>query len=93
MVTFLSVLAGGLITWFASWFYYKRAGDELRRETLLLKKANIVVAYMLEHPDAKVSIQRDGAGNPIGIIVSGTGTLVAGRATVTGVGTVADKGS
>ncbi len=73
METFFSVLAGGLITWIASWRYYMKAGDELRAETAVLKKANRVIAYMLEHPDAEVEVKRDEAGNPVAIIVSAVG--------------------
>jgi len=71
--TLLSVLVGGAITWLASWIYYKKAGNDLRRETELLRKANMAAVYMLEHPDASVEVQRDSAGNPIGLIVSATG--------------------
>ncbi len=82
--TLASVLLGGLITWFAAWRYYKKAGDELKAETALLRKANMAVVYMLEHPDADIEAQRDDAGNPVGLIVSAAGHA-EGKATVRGV--------
>ncbi len=81
MATLFSVFVGGLITWLAAWIYYKKAGDEFRKETVLLKKANMVIAYMLEHPGAEVEVRRDESGNPVGLIVSATGHA-EGKATV-----------
>jgi hypothetical protein len=71
--TLLSVFLGGLITWFAAWIYYKKAGDELKKETELLRKGNMAIIYMLEHPDAAVEVRRDDVGNPVGLIVSAGG--------------------
>ena len=71
--TFISVLIGGLITWVAAWCYYKKAGVELLKETALLRKANMAIVYMLDHPDASIEVRRDNEGNPIGLIVSATG--------------------
>jgi hypothetical protein len=88
----VSIFAGGLITWLAAWVYYKRAGDEFRAETALLRKANVVLAYMLEHPDAEVEVRRDEAGNPVGLIVSAT-AHASGKATVKGVGADAKRNS
>lgn len=68
--TFLSVLIGGLVTWLASWRYYKKAGDELRAETELIKKSNRVIAYILENLRADIEVRRDVLGNPVAIIVS-----------------------
>ena len=92
IATLVAIFIGGLITWVAARFYYKKAGDEFREETVLLKKANMVVAYMLEHPDAKVEVRQDDKGNPIGIIVSAT-AHAKGKATVKGVGSDAKKDS
>lgn len=71
-----AVLIGGLITWFASWIYYKKAGDELRAEMDLMKKANRVIAYMLENPNAQIEVKRDAKGNPVAMIVSTTAHLL-----------------
>src|SRR5437667_10668037 len=90
IATLISMFVGGLITWLVAWMYYKRAGDEFRAETSQLKKANRVVAYMLEHPDAEIEVRCDKEGNPTGLIVSATAGT-AGKATVRGAGTNANK--
>jgi len=88
----VTVFLGGLITWLAAWWYYKRAGDQLRAEAELLRKANMAIVYMLEHLGAAIEVRRDAAGNPIGLIVSAVGHA-AGNATVKGVGGDASKDS
>ena len=70
LAALISMFVGGLIAWLAAWIYYKRAGDEFRAETALLKKANRAIAYMIEHPDAEIEVRRDKEGNPTGFIVS-----------------------
>ncbi len=35
---FVSVLVGAVVTWLFAWFYYKKAGDELREEAKNLAK-------------------------------------------------------
>jgi len=71
--TLISVLLGGVITWLAAWIYYKKAGDDLKKEAALLKKATAAIVYFLEHPDAEIEVRRDVYGNPVGLIVSATG--------------------
>ncbi len=88
----ISMFVGGLITWLVARIYYKRAGDEFRAETALLKKANRAVAYMLEHPDAEIEVRRDNEGNPTGLIISAT-ARATGKATARGAGTDASKNS
>jgi hypothetical protein len=61
-----------------AWFYYKRAGDELRAEAQALHTATGAILYYLEHPDAKIQVQRDDKGRVSGLIVS-----ASGQATVT----------
>lgn len=65
-----SVLLGAAITWFVAWFYYKRAGDELRQEAALLQKASNLIIYFLENPGADIQVQRDDAGRLMGLRVS-----------------------
>jgi len=66
----VSILIGGAITWICAWFYYKRAGDELRKEAAFLQKATSAIIYLLEHREAEVKVQRDDAGRTVGFIVS-----------------------
>lgn len=66
----ISILIGSAVTWFFAWFYYKRAGDELRKEAELLQKATNAIVYFLEHPSAEIEARRDTAGRVVGVIVS-----------------------
>jgi hypothetical protein len=67
------MLFGAAVTWFAAWFYYKRAGDELRKEAALLQKASNAIVYFLENPGANIEVRRDADGRPVGLIVRAAG--------------------
>jgi hypothetical protein len=69
----VSIVVGATMTWFAAWYYYKQAGDELRNEAAVLRKATSAIAYLLEHPSGRAEVRRDAAGNVIGVIVSAEG--------------------
>ena len=56
-LTVLSVLAGGTISGLISWYYYKRAGDELRDEADELRHYTSVVLRVLE--DAGYAVARN----------------------------------
>lgn len=84
IATLVGIFIGGGITWLAAWIYYKKAGDELKKETALLRKANMAIVYMLEHPNAKAEVSRDAEGNPVGLIVSARGEA-HGKSTAKGV--------
>ncbi|CRI66981.1 hypothetical protein THIOKS13320053 [Thiocapsa sp. KS1] len=76
-----SMLVGALITWVVAWFYYKRAGDELRQEAKHLKNAtNAILAY-LANPNAELEVIRDSKGNPesvaVGVVGKARGTSTA----------------
>jgi hypothetical protein len=60
-----SIFVGAAITWLVALFYYKKARDELKAEATLLRKANMAIVYMWEHPDAEIKVRRDSSGNPI----------------------------
>jgi hypothetical protein len=36
--TAVAVVVGGIIAWVCAWYYYKRAGDELRDESVRLRR-------------------------------------------------------
>jgi len=74
--SFISVAA----TWYVAWKYYKKAGDELKREATLLRQASAVIIHALQNRDAKIEVQLDGEGNPVALTVGGIGE---GRGTST----------
>lgn len=59
-----SMLVGALITWVVAWWYYKRAGDELRQEAKDLKNATNTILAFLANRDAEVGVIQDSKGNP-----------------------------
>jgi hypothetical protein len=58
VLSFLSVLLGGLITWFASRHFYKKASDDLRNEAEVLHSVNEVILLSLEEANL-VTLYRD----------------------------------
>lgn len=65
--TILSVLIGAAITWLVSWYYYKRAGDELKIEAERLQRTNEMILRWLEVDGNNIKIIRDDAGNPVSL--------------------------
>jgi hypothetical protein len=94
----VGLLIGTVATWFFAWYYFKRAGDELRREARvlqqqsnsLLQEAKILqdtsnaIVYFLEHPGSHVKATRDPKGRVVGVTVTTTGEA-HGTGSVTGV--------
>lgn len=74
----VSMIVGALITWAVAWFYYKRAGDELRQESMALRSATDAILYIQQNPGAKVEVRRDEQGRVLGLIVS-----IQGKASIT----------
>jgi len=72
-----SVLSGALIgaavTWLAAWWYYRKAGDELREEASRLRQSTDLVLYCLTNKDAKVTANYDENGHISGLTVSAAG--------------------
>jgi hypothetical protein len=83
----VATLIGGLITWFAAWWYYKRSGDDLRNEADSLHKATSLVLSYLENQHAKVTVQRDSRGRVVGLNV---GVSASARFGISGSGTLTD---
>jgi archaellum component FlaG (FlaF/FlaG flagellin family) len=65
----VGVLLGAAIAWALSWYYYKRAADDLRKEAKRLHMALSAVVYKMEHPDAVVEATRDADGAVTGLKV------------------------
>jgi len=88
MTTIISILIGALITWFLTYVYYKKAGEELRKEGNELRKLNTLMLRGLE--DAGLAeFGRDSKGNPTTLLIKLSGEVkssskVTGELTVDG---------
>lgn len=84
----LGVIIGAFIAWLFHRHYYKRAGDELRREAVALHVAmNAVVNTLRQDKDAIIELQQDKDGRVTGVKVSAVARL-AGIGAVGAVGSV-----
>ena len=63
----VGVLAGGWITWFVAWLYYKKAGDELRAEASRLHRISQMILGWLEAKGENVSVIRGEDGKETGL--------------------------
>jgi hypothetical protein len=68
--TFVGTLCGAIITWLVSRHYYKKAGDELIKESEKLKLTSDLIIYKLQYPDATTEIMRNQKGEVTGLAVS-----------------------
>jgi len=59
-------MIGGLITWFASRYYYLRSGKELKEEASKIRSLNTMILESLEQASL-AEIARDKSGNIIGL--------------------------
>jgi hypothetical protein len=72
-VPLVSVLVGAGVTWLVAWWYYSRAGAELREESKKLRQATDLVIYCLTNKDARVTANYDANGNVSGLTVNASG--------------------
>ena len=63
-------IVGAAVTWFAAWWYYRKAGNELREEASRLRQSTDLVLYCLTNKDAKVTAKYDESGHVSGLTVS-----------------------
>jgi hypothetical protein len=80
----VGVVIGGVITWLVSRHYYKKAGDELKREATELRRLTNLVLHGLEDAGS-VKLNRDTSGKVIGLIIEAS-------AKATGVGLAPAEG-
>ena len=66
METLLGFVAGSVVTWLVTWFYYKRAGDELRTESSRLRHLNTLILRAMEERGL-AKLARDSAGEITGL--------------------------
>lgn len=67
--TGIGVIIGGVITWVVSWYFYKKAGDELKAEAEKLKLTSDLIMYKLQYPETPTEIIRDDNGTVTGLKV------------------------
>jgi hypothetical protein len=77
MEALIGLVVGAFVTWACSDWYYKRAGDDLKREARRLHVALSAVVYKLEYPDAQVEATRDADGAVTGLVVRLHGVTTA----------------
>ena len=70
MESALGVILGAVISWAVSWYFYKRSGDELRREAARLRELVNMTITGLERAKL-IDVQRDGSGEPLHIDIRG----------------------
>jgi len=70
----ISVIFGGIITWFVAWHYYKREGEELRHEAKELRKLNSMILIALEK-QGWVKLNQDQDGNITGFVFEYAGNI------------------
>lgn len=87
----IPVLVGAGITWLVSWLYYRKAGDELKRESaklmqesLELERLNRLLLHGLENART-MELVKDASGKPTGIVIEIS-------ATMTGDGSISSRG-
>jgi hypothetical protein len=69
-IPFVSVLAGAGITWLAAWWYYTKAGKELREESQKLRRTSDLIVYYLANPGADLTPKYDEAGHVVGLYLN-----------------------
>ena len=68
MSTLASILSGAAITWLVSWWYYRRAGNELRAEAAEPRRLTTLILRALE--DGGIAkLNRDDAGKIVGLVL------------------------
>lgn len=72
---------GVAATWLVARYYFKRAGDELKREAAMLHKATSLILAYLENRHSDVEVRRDSEGRVVGLKV---GMSASGRIGATG---------
>jgi len=82
----IGLIIGGGITWYCSYRYYKRAGDELRHEAKELKRLADLTLHALENAEL-VKLKRNDKGVIEGLLISLSGPISA-KSSLSGTATV-----
>jgi hypothetical protein len=71
---FIGTLIGSLVTWWVARYYYKRAGDELRKEASELQRLIAMILTALEKK-GYAKLNRDESGKIRGFVFEDIGNL------------------
>lgn len=66
----IGIVIGAIVTFGCSWYYFKRASDDLVRESKRLEFASTLILAYLQNLDAKPKVAYDEDGVPKSIVVS-----------------------
>ena len=64
--TLFSVFVGAVVTWIVTWFYYKKAADDLRSDAKELRKLSSMMLTAMEGQGWASSLERDKDHNVTG---------------------------
>ncbi len=87
--TLLSVFVGAVVTWFAAWYYYRKAGRELRQEAAELRRLTTILIGGMEKA-GWIKVSRDEAGNITEMTIQGSGDFAVPKMRIKGEATVTD---
>jgi hypothetical protein len=63
--TAIGVFVGAVITWLAAWWYYRKASEDLLKESIELRRLNKLMLLGMEHA-GWVKLTKDNDGNILG---------------------------
>jgi hypothetical protein len=61
----VGIFIGGIITWLVAWYYYRKAGQELKQEAAELRRLNNLMLHGMEHADW-IKLTRNNFGQILG---------------------------
>ena len=65
MSTLVGIFIGAIITWLVAWYYYWKAGQELKQEAAELRRLNNLMLLSMEHA-SWIKLTRNNSGQILG---------------------------
>jgi hypothetical protein len=63
--TLVGIIIGAIITWLVAWYYYREAGQELKREAAELRRLTNLMLHGMEHA-GWIKLTRNSFGQILG---------------------------